>query len=76
MKKDTMDLCCNCCGNRIHTGRDRQGEDYLDLTKAWGYFSRNKDGQVHHITLCESCYDNWTGEFVLPVEIREETELL
>ena len=50
-------------------------EEYLEVTKEWGYFSR-KDGEIHHFLLCESCYDRLTERFCLPVEKRLQTELL
>lgn len=76
MQKKNHDIYCNCCGKKIMTDNYQEREDYLDLVKEWGYFSRNKDGQVHHFILCESCYDKLTGSFVLPVSVTEQTELL
>lgn len=42
---------------------------------AWDYFSE-KDGEVHHFDLCESCYDELVGGFRIPVDVEEQTELL
>lgn len=41
----------------------------------FGFFSQ-KDGQVHRFDLCESCYDNYTAAFCIPVETEETTEYL
>ena len=41
---------------------------------AWDYFSE-KDGEVHHFDLCESCYDELINQFRLPVDVEEQTEL-
>ena len=66
---------CNCCGKEIHTEPLSDREEYLDVTKEWGYFSR-KDGEIHRFTLCEACYDRITGRFCIPVVKTVQTELL
>ena len=45
------------------------------LDHAWDYFSE-KDGEVHHFDLCESCYDEFVSQFRVPVDVEEKTELL
>ena len=47
----------------------------LSIDHAWDFFSE-KDGEVHHLDLCEACCDRIAGEFKIPVEIEEQTELL
>lgn len=42
---------CNCCGRLLGQG-ERAGEDYLKVTKEWGYFSE-KDLELHEWYLCE-----------------------
>lgn len=76
MQKRDHELFCNCCGAKIVTGGYKDREEYLDITKEWGFFSRNKDGQIHHFHLCETCYDNWTAGFALPVQVTEQTEMV
>lgn len=69
-------IVCNGCGQELWR-RDR-GEghrEYVSVDKSWGYFSE-KDGERHHLDLCESCYDKWIRTFLIPVEIDQETELL
>ena len=75
MLKKENEIYCNCCGKKIETESYKNREEYLTVTKEWGYFS-NKDGQIHHIHLCESCYDRWIKQFVLPVTVKEQTEML
>lgn len=51
-------VICNMCGKKIvvKDGIVREGAAAFD--HAWDYFSE-KDGEVHHFDLCESCYDDW-----------------
>ena len=42
-------------------------QDALSVEKRWGYFSE-KDNEVHAFDICESCYDEWTSTFLIPVE--------
>ncbi len=69
---------CNKCGNRLKTEQQMgMGEDsaMIIIEIPWGYFSQ-KDGELHKIMLCESCYDEWIRSFQIPVEITENVELL
>lgn len=65
---------CARCGKKIQVNGLHR-EEYIEITKSWGYFSK-KDGQRHHFILCESCYDEITASFVEKIEIEEEIELL
>lgn len=57
---------CNCCGREIVV-EGKGKEDYLEVSKAWGYFSnKNLTGQAFN--LCEQCYDEFTAKFKVPVE--------
>lgn len=40
---------CDSCGNEC-------GEEYMELTTAWGYVSK-KDGETWSADLCENCVD-------------------
>ena len=53
----------------------RSWEGAAAFDHAWDYFSE-KDGEVHHFDLCESCYDELVGGFRIPVDVEEQTELL
>ena len=54
---------CNKCGKEISQG------DVLSVDKRWGYFS-DKDNEVHHFDLCETCYDEIILGFQIPVEVE------
>ena len=75
MEKKELRIICNCCGKEIHTEPMADREEYLKVTKEWGYFSR-KDGEIHHFYICEDCYDAWLKTFAGKVEVTENTELL
>ena len=75
MDKKVHEIYCNSCGKKIETTDNIKREDYLSIKKEWGYFSK-KDGEIHSIFLCKSCYDIWTKQFKLPVKVEEQTELL
>lgn len=68
-------VVCNMCGKKIivKEGIIREGAAMFD--HAWDYFSE-KDGEVHHFDLCESCYDEMISQFRIPADVEEQTELL
>lgn len=68
-------VICNCCGKKlvVKAGIVREGVILFD--HAWDFFSE-KDGEVHHIDICESCYDEWTEQFKIPVTVEEQIEFL
>ncbi|HBA64035.1 MAG TPA: hypothetical protein DCZ20_09295 [Lachnospiraceae bacterium] len=68
-------IICNKCGKKIDKKDGLQKEEVFHGEVRWGYFS-NKDGETHTFDLCEACYDEWIRSFQIPVEIKEETELL
>lgn len=74
MKKGNH-IFCNCCGKKIRQENNILLEDVLCVKKSWGYFSE-KDGSVHEFDLCEGCYDRLVKQFVLPVKISGQKELL
>ena len=55
-------IICNKCGKEIKVIRGVAQEDYLEVTKRWGYFS-NKDNQEEAFDLCEDCYDELVASF-------------
>lgn len=75
MKTDKKEIYCNCCGNIIHVAPMGEREDFLSVTKEWGYFS-GKDLEIHQFDICETCYDQWIERFRIPVTRKEQTELL
>ena len=70
-QEDDMEkkICCNMCKREIGQ------EDYLDVEKKWGYFS-GKDQKIYRFRICEACFDSLIGNFRIPAEGREQTELL
>jgi hypothetical protein len=74
MRKNNY-IFCNCCGKKIRQENKVPMEDILYVKKSWGYFSK-KDGSVHEFDLCEACYDHLVKQFVLPVKISRQKELL
>ncbi len=68
-------VICNGCGKRLVVEDGIVREGVLSIDHAWDFFSE-KDGEVHHLDLCEACCDRIAGEFKIPVEIEEQTELL
>lgn len=59
------EVYCNCCGRVINEVGGMK-EDYLQVTKAWGYFS-SKDLSGHAFNMCEACYDQMISNFKIPV---------
>ena len=60
-------IICNKCGKEINMENGMYYQDVLSVEKRWGYFSE-KDNEVHTFDICESCYDEWTSTFLIPVE--------
>ena len=82
MRKYTKDgkhqlesVICNQCGKKLLVEDHILKEGVCSIRADWGYFSE-KDGEIHRIDICESCYDEWVRTFQVPVEREEETELL
>lgn len=66
---------CNNCGKALRIKNGMIAEGYAAYKDVFGYFS-DKDGQVHEFELCEKCYDKITGQFRIPVQISEATEMI
>lgn len=73
MSQKEKKIICNQCGKEIDS---KDQSDFLEIKKSWGYFSKEKDGQLHHIILCEDCYEKWILGFSIPPEVTEITEYL
>lgn len=68
------DIYCNACGKKLEIiPKANVCKEHLSVNKEWGYFS-GKDFMVHSFTICEQCYDRWTGTFEIPVEKKIQTE--
>lgn len=72
-KKQTRLVYCNQCGQVING--DGKHTDYLEVNKAWGYFSE-KDLKIHSFDLCETCYDQMIRGFKIPIDIKNNNEAI
>lgn len=70
-----MHKVCNCCKKELNCENGIIREGYAVVKIEWGYFS-DKDGEIHQMTLCETCYDKITAQFLIPVCITTKTEML
>lgn len=74
-EKKLMKAVCNKCGRALRVEDGFLREFCFEGKAVFGYFSK-KDGVAHHFDLCESCYDAWTSQLLVPVEETESPELL
>ena len=74
MRKKSM-MICNKCGKKVVSYADVLKEEFCEVKKEWGYFSK-KDMEVHKFNLCESCYDRLIEGFEVPILIEEKSEAL
>lgn len=75
MFMDLEQITCNKCGKQMKRENGVIKQDFLEITKAWGYFSQ-KDGKTYSFALCEECCDKMIEGFMVPVDIKDTTELL
>ena len=61
-------VVCNCCGKKLVVKDGIIREGVLTINHAWDFFSE-KDGEVHHMDLCEDCYDEMISGFRIPVDL-------
>lgn len=66
---------CNQCGKQIKVENGIVKEGVFSSEYNWGYFSE-KDNQKHIFDLCENCYEDIINKFTIPVEEKENVELL
>ncbi len=62
---------CNCCGEQIAAVDESDRAAFLDVRKAWGYFSK-WDGCIHHFHIYEKMIQSW----LYPPDVAEQTELM
>lgn len=62
---------CNMCGKKIA----QKQEEHLCIQKEWGYFSE-MDQKGYRFRICEHCFENLIGQFKIPAEVYEQTELM
>ncbi len=68
-------VICNGCGKKLAVRNGIVLEGVLHIDHVWDFFSE-KDGEIHHLDLCEECCDRMMQEFVIPVDREETIELL
>ncbi len=68
-------VICNCCGKKMVVEEGIVREGIMMVDHMWDFFSE-KDGEIHHWDLCESCYDLMTGQFVLAPDVEEQVEFI
>lgn len=68
-------VICNSCGRNLLVENGILKEDILEGKKTFGYFSQ-KDGVEERFDLCETCYEEITKGFAVPVEQSEQLEFL
>lgn len=69
------EIICNKCGKKVKFIDGNLKEDFCQIKKEWGYFSK-KDMMVHKFNLCEECYDKIVEGFTIPIVIEEKSEAL
>lgn len=69
-------IYCNHCGRAICTEELKDKTSFLAIRKEWGYFSEKKDGMIHSMDICESCYEKMVESFVIPPEEKKMTEFV
>lgn len=68
-------VICNACGKKLAVKAGIVREGVLTIHHAWDYFSE-KDGEIHHLDLCEECYDELVSTLFVPVDVEETREFL
>ncbi len=56
---------CNKCGRALRKAGGDYFEDYLSVTKTWGYHSP-MDGETHSFDLCAECFAEFVRGFKIP----------
>lgn len=74
-KKIQKGTVCHKCGKQLAADQKKDQPGFCLMKAGWGYFSE-KDGETHEFTLCEKCYDDYTRQFLVPVFVTEQTEIL
>lgn len=72
---DLEAIVCNRCGRHLKIAHGVAEEGVFQAEYQWGFFSE-KDGEIHCFDLCEKCYDEMIGGFVIDTEIKEAVEFV
>lgn len=74
-KRTEIHVYCNVCGRELEHQGEILLEDYIQVTKQWGYFSEH-DLELHKFNICEHCYNTLEESFKLPVTVGKVKEVL
>lgn len=74
-KKADICVYCNVCGRELEHKGEILLEDYIQVSKQWGYFSEH-DLELHKFNICEHCFNTMVKSFKIPVEIGRVKEVL
>ncbi len=70
-----QEVKCNVCGKTLGAVNGFFTEDFLAVTKEWGYFSE-KDMEKHSFRVCEMCYNEWINKFIVPITRENVIEVV
>ncbi|MCL2052238.1 MAG: hypothetical protein FWG91_11030 [Lachnospiraceae bacterium] len=73
--KKILAINCNKCKKTIMAEDNIIKEGIFEASYRFGYFSK-KDGEIHSFDLCEDCYDEITGDFLIPPLVTELKEII
>lgn len=68
-------VICNHCGKKMIVEGGILREGAISISHAWDFFSE-KDGEVHHLDLCEACYDEMVSQFRIAPDVEEQVEFM
>ena len=68
-------VICNCCGKKLIVDAGIVREGVISVDHTWDFFSE-KDGEIHHWDLCETCYDEWISQFQIAPDVEEQVEFI
>lgn len=68
-------MICNKCGRKLKEIDGILHEDFIKVSKPWGYFSK-KDGKTQEFVICEECAERITQDFIIPVTEYDRAELI
>ena len=72
---ELANVVCNQCGKELIVEEGILKEGCFSVRYKFDYFS-NKDGYIYNLDLCEECFDKWSSQFTIPVQIEETKEFL
>jgi len=62
------EIRCNHCGRQLKRNHFGYFEDYLSVSKTWGY-GPPVDGETHAFDLCYDCYTHIIASFQIPPRV-------